>query len=365
MSTTQHMAGEPQLIVERSGPIGRITLNRPKALNSLTLEMVRGMQQALHAFENDPAIAAVLVTGAGDRGLCAGGDIRAIYESGRAGNDLAATFWREEYLLDAHISRFRKPFIVVADGITMGGGVGIFSHANRRIVTDRTRLAMPETGIGYFPDVGATWLLSRGAGEFGTYLGLTGDQIGAGEAMDAGLADMFIPSSELAALIHALCALPVGAPEGDIEHILKDFSRPPPPLDAALDRQAIDRLFAFDDIEAILAALDAEGSEFAVRTRDKLLGKSPTSLKLTLRLLRLGRASASLKQCLEREFVGSVRTLASPDFYEGVRAAVIDKDRNPKWSPDTLAAVGVETLDKFMQPLPLPALFGVSAPRED
>lgn len=362
MGVSKAIADEPQLIVGRTGAIGRLRLNRPKALNSLTLDMVRAMQAALDAFGDDPGVAAVLVTGEGERGLCAGGDIRAIYESGRAGTDLAATFWREEYRLDAAISHFPKPYVVAIDGITMGGGVGIAAHGSHRIVTERTRLAMPETGIGYFPDVGASWLLPRAPGELGTCLGLTGEPIGAGDAIAAGLADVFVPSGDLAALTDALSTLPASSGPEAIGQVLQRFSRPPPPPLLAAERPAIDRLFAFDTVEAIIAALDAEATEFAGRTRDILLSKSPTSLKLALRLLRLGRASASLEECLEREFVGSVRMLASHDFYEGIRAAVIDKDRNPQWSPDSLASVSDEVVDAFLaRPPSLPPLFAASA----
>lgn len=359
MSATATVAGEQQVIVERSGSIGRLRLNRPRALNSLTLEMVRAMQEALDAFAQDPVIAAVLVTGEGERGLCAGGDIRVIYKSGRAGTDLAATFWREEFLLNAAISHFPKPYVVVMDGITMGGGVGISVHGSHRIVTERTRLAMPETGIGYFPDVGATWLLSRGPGEFGTYLGLTGESIGAADAIAAGLADVFVPSGELAALADALSALPAGSAPDQVGETLQRFSQPALPAALAANRPAIDRLFAFDSVEAIVAALQAEPGEFAQKTLDTLLSRSPTSLKLALRLLRLGRASSSLEECLERELGACARILSTPDFYEGIRAAVIDKDRNPKWSPGSLADVTDGMVDAYLEP-PSPPLFAAS-----
>ncbi|MBZ9772181.1 enoyl-CoA hydratase/isomerase family protein [Mesorhizobium sp. CO1-1-8] len=348
MGTSEIAAVEPQLIVERVGSIGRLRLNRPKALNSLTLDMVRRMRKALDNFAQDPAVAAVLVSGEGDRGLCAGGDIRAIYESGRAGTDLAVTFWREEFVLNATISRFPKPYIAIIDGIVMGGGVGVSAHGSHRIVTERTRLALPETGIGYFPDIGATWLLSRGPGDFGTYLGLTGEQIGAADAIEAGLADVFVPSAELAALVDALSALPSGSGQEEIDTALQRFSQPSPP--AASNRAAIDRLFAHDSLEAIVAALDAEDSAFAHGTRSVLLTKSPLSLKLTLRLLRLGRTSSTLKACLEREFAAAGKILSTRDFYEGIRAAVIDKDRSPNWSPDSLAAVTDDMVDAYLEP---------------
>ncbi len=199
---------EPTIIVQAEGSLGRIRLNRPRALNSLTLEMVRQIAEALDHFEGDARIAAVLLTGEGDRGLCAGGDIRAIYESGRSDGRLALAFWREQYTLDSRIAHFCKPYIAVMDGLTMGGGVGLSAHGSIRVVTERTHLAMPETGIGYFPDVGSTWLLSHAPGESGTYIGLTGEPIGAADAIFSGLADLCVPSANVAALISALGTAP-------------------------------------------------------------------------------------------------------------------------------------------------------------
>ncbi|PZV38811.1 enoyl-CoA hydratase/isomerase family protein [Mesorhizobium kowhaii] len=359
MSTAGSTAGDPQIIVERVGAIGRLRLNRPKALNSLTLEMVRAMYAALNAFGDDPSIAAVLVTGEGNRGLCAGGDIRAIHESGSAGTELAGTFWREEFLLNAAISHFPKPYIAIMDGITMGGGVGISSHGSRRVVTERTRLALPETGIGYFPDVGATWLLSRGAGELGTYLGLTGESIGAADSIEANLADIFVSSSELEDLVRELSALPTGCKAETVDIALQRFSQPVPAGTLTPYRLEIDRFLAFDSVEAIVSALKTDASEFAQKTWATLLGRSPTSLKLTLRLLRLGRTSSSLEACLEREFAASAKMLSTHDFYEGIRAAIIEKDRNPKWSPDSLADVTDEMVEAALEPRS-PTLFGAS-----
>lgn len=337
-------AEEAHVLASRSGPVGWLRLNRPKALNSLTLDMVRRINASLDIFEGDPGVAAVVLTGEGERGLCAGGDIRAIYESGRAGTKLAETFWREEYLLDARIHNFPKPFICVMDGLVMGGGVGISAHASHRVVTERSRLAMPETGIGYFPDVGASWLLSRGPGEFGTYLGLTGEQIGAADAIDVGLADFFVPSEQLGALTEALCER-IQLSSQEIARVSQQFAKVAPLSPMAVSRPDIDRLFAFDSMEEILAALEADGTEFSRKTLASLLTRSPISLKLTLRLLRLGRQAASLEDCLERELVASVRMLSMPDFHEGIRAAIIDKDRNPKWAHDSVTGVSDAAID--------------------
>lgn len=322
----------PEVIVERDGAIGRLRLNRPRALNSLNLAMIRAIDEALTEFERDPAIAAVLVTGEGERGLCAGGDIRMIYESGRERPEEGAQFWREEFILNSRIAAFPKPYIAMMDGIVMGGGVGISAHGSHRIVTERTRLAMPETGIGYFTDVGATWLLPRAPGEFGTYLGLTGRDIGAAAAMHARLADSFVSSERIDPLVASLGEFPAAATAEQISATINAVSSEPP-SSALLEHTAlIDRCFAFDTIEEILEALEKDGSDFARETMQLLKSRSGISLKLTLSLLRAGRASATLNECLEGEYAACVAMLANPDFYEGVRAAVIDKDRNPKWS---------------------------------
>lgn len=332
-------AAEPQTLIEPMGSIGRIRLNRPKALNSLTLTMVRDIEAALDAFEADPQIAAVLITGEGERGLCAGGDIRMIYDSGKAGSDEPATFWREEYRMNARFGRYSKPYVAIMDGIVMGGGVGVSVYGSHRIVTERTRLAMPETGIGFFPDIGASWFLTRQQNELGTYAALTGEQLAAGDAIAFGLADSYVPSDRMPALIEKLSHLPASASRANVSAVVAAFAEAPPVGKAAQEQASIDRLFAFDTVEDIFLALEKDGSAFAERTLGVLRTKSPLSLKVTLRLIRLGRKTASLEDCLEREFAATFAVLRSHDFYEGVRAAVIDKDRNPQWRPATLAAV--------------------------
>lgn len=323
---------QPEVIVERDGAIGRLRLNRPRALNSLNLPMIRAIDEALTGFGRDPSIAAVLITGEGERGLCAGGDIRMIYESGRERPEEGAQFWREEFIVNSRISAYAKPYIAIMDGIVMGGGVGISAHGSHRIVTEGTRLAMPETGIGYFTDVGATWLLPRAPGEFGTYLGLTGRDIGAAAAIHARLADSFVSWEKIDALVASLGRLPATAKAEDFSAAIGALSSEPP-ASALLEHTAlIDRCFAFDTVEEILKALEKDGSDFARETLQLLKSRSGISLKLTLKLLRAGRASATLNECLEREYAACVAMLSNPDFYEGVRAAVIDKDRNPKWS---------------------------------
>lgn len=342
---------EPTVIVQTQGSLGRIRLNRPKALNSLTLQMVRQIAEALDRFEKDAQIAAVLLTGEGDRGLCAGGDIRAIYESGCGDGTLALTFWREEYILNSRIARFPKPYIAVMDGLTMGGGVGLSAHGSIRIVTERTRLAMPETGIGYFPDVGATWILSHAPGESGTYLGLTGEPIGAADAIFSGLADVCVPSANIAALISTLAAAPPETSSSSIQAIVDGCATTPPPGMLQANRDAIDWILAADDLETIFYRLREANTGFLAGMATSLRAKSPLSLKLTLRLLRLGRLSLTLEVCLDREFAADHRILLSPDFYEGIRAAVIDKDRQPRWSACQPSDVTDEVVDRYLTPL--------------
>ena len=339
-----------ETIVGRTGSLGRIRLNRPKALNSLTLTMVRDIEAALTVFEADPVIAAILLTGEGERGLCAGGDIRMIYDGGKAGSQEPVDFWREEYRMNARLARLAKPFIVFMDGIVMGGGVGVSVYGSHRIVTERTRFAMPETGIGFFPDVGASWFLTRQKSELGTYAGLTGEQLAAGDVIAFGLADSYVPSERLPALAEALSALPASASRADVSGAIAGFEETPPAASVAAQQPLIDRLFAFDTIEEIFGALDQDGSDFATRALGILKAKSPLSLKVTLRLLRLGRAETSLEACLEREFAATAAVLRSHDFYEGVRAAVVDKDRNPQWRPAQLGDVTERDVADFFEP---------------
>ncbi|PDV86332.1 3-hydroxyisobutyryl-CoA hydrolase [Rhizobium sp. H4] len=347
---------DSEVIIERRGAAGIIRLNRPRALNSLTLAMIRTIAEALDGFARDADVATVVATGEGERGFCAGGDIRALHESARAGDRLAGTFWREEFRLNHMIAVYPKPYVALMDGITMGGGVGLSAHGRHRIVTERTRLAMPETGIGYVPDVGATWLLPKAPGEAGTWLGLTGLDIGAADAIHAGLADRHIASSRLGDVVETLSGLPSGSSSGDVDGVLQAFSEPSGESRLRQNAATIDRAFRFDGVEEILAALAEEQGEFAAETRRVLLTRSPTSLKLALRLLRAGRRSASLAECLGRELGACLQMLDNPDFFEGIRAAVIDKDRNPKWSPASVEAVETAAVERFLKPAEPPLL---------
>ncbi len=336
------------ILHERHGSTGIIRLNRPRALNSLTLEMIRGISAALDDFAADADVATVVITGEGERGFCAGGDIRALHESGRTGTPLAETFWREEFRLNHRISTYPKPYVALMDGITMGGGVGLSSHGRHRVVTERTRFAMPETGIGYFPDVGATWLLPHASGEVGIWMGLTGLEVGAADVIYAGLADVQVAAFQLPELVDTLAGLSRGASSRDVDVVLKNLSTDPVKGPLRLNTNLIERCFRFGSVGEIVAALKAEKAEFAVETLRALELRSPTSLTLALYLLHQGRQSRNLGECLRREFGACLGILNSADFYEGIRAAVIDKDRNPKWTPATLDAVDQAAIEAIL-----------------
>ncbi|MEU6219327.1 enoyl-CoA hydratase/isomerase family protein [Streptomyces sp. NPDC047022] len=337
-------SAEPVLL-HTTGRVARITLNRPEALNALTREMVRRIDEALTAWEHDPAVEAVVITGAGERGLCAGGDMRAVHDEAREGDSAApAAFWRDEYRLNAHIARYPKPYVALMDGIVMGGGVGISAHGGVRIVTDRSRVAMPETGIGFVPDVGGTYLLSRAPGELGTHLGLTGGQIGAADAQLCGLADHYAPCAALPALLDDLADMP-------LRDALARHVRTAPPGELAAARPWIDACYGAGTVEETVDRLLAHGDPAAKEAAETLLAKSPTALKITLAALRRARRLSTLEQVLDQEFRVSCAAVAIPDLVEGVRAQLIDKDRAPRWSPATLAEVADADVERFFAPL--------------
>ena len=340
-------ASEPDLITRREGGVGVIRLNRPKTINAVTLDMFRDIEKALDAFESDPAIGLVLLEGAGDRGLCAGGDIRALYESAQVQGDLGKILWREEYILNARIAAFPKPYVAFMDGIVMGGGVGLSAHGSHRVVTERTKLAMPEVGLGFFPDVGGTFLLSRSPGETGTYFGLTGQTMNGPDAVYAGFADAVVPSDQLAALREALVGLPADVNSDRVKAVIDGLASGERAGPVAAIRLRIDRWFAFDNMRDIFAALRQDSSELAQSTLQTLSGKSPRGMVVALKLLRLARASSSLEQCLVREYRAALEVFKSDDFREGVRAAVIDKDRNPRWSPPRIEDVTSEMIAPY------------------
>jgi enoyl-CoA hydratase len=341
----------PDLIVQCEGAAGVIRLNRPKAINAVTLEMFRDVDKALDRFEVDPAVALILLEGAGERGLCAGGDIRALYESSRFAGDLGKILWREEYVLNARIAKFAKPYVAFMDGIVMGGGVGLAAHGSHRVVTDRTKLAMPEVGLGFFPDVGGTWLLSHSPGEIGTYFGLTGQTMNGPDAVYAGFADAVVPSSKLAALREALTGLSAGANSTNVKAVIDGFATGETAGPVATLQPRIDQWFAHGRMQDIFAALHRDDSELALATLKTLNEKSPRGMVVTLKLLRLARTSASLQECLIREYRAALEVFASDDFREGVRAAVIDKDRNPKWSPPGIEDVTPDMIAPYFAEL--------------
>jgi len=336
------------LIVRQEGSAGIIRLNRPKAINAMTYEMSLGIDAALDRFESDPAIAVVVLEGAGERGLCAGGDIRGLYESSKAGGDLGKIFWRQEYVMNARIAKYPKPYVAFMDGLVMGGGVGLSGHARHRVVTDKTKLAMPEVGLGFFPDVGGTWLLSRSPGEIGTYFGLTGQTMNGPDAIFARFADAVVPSGRLPALREALTKARPGVTSTEIETLIAGFSTGEAAGPVAAMQASIDRWLAHERMEDIFAELERDGSELAQATLKTLNEKSPRGMVVTLKLLRLGRGSASLEECLVREYRAALEVFRSDDFREGVRAAVIDKDRNPRWSPPRVEDVTPEMLAPYL-----------------
>ncbi len=334
-----------KLIVSRERHLGRIRLNRPRALNSLTLAMVRGLTDALIKFSRDPEIIAVFVTGNGERGFCAGGDIRALYDLRNKDKNPYRMFWREEYRLNAMIAAFAKPYIVLMDGVVMGGGVGISAHGSVRIVTERTRLAMPETGIGFVPDVGGTWLLTRNGGA-GLYLALSGATAYASDALKLGLADVLINSSDICALETRLMSIELAA---DVKNIVKEFSQRPPKGELEEHRQTLDKAMSQERLVDILSFLEKSGSDFASKAAVEMAKNSPTSLKVTHALLKRARRADRLETCLLNEYRAATRLLETHDLFEGVRAAVIDKDRSPKWLPTTLGEVDDEEVANILR----------------
>jgi enoyl-CoA hydratase len=339
---------EGDLIVRRDGAAGVIRLNRPKAINAMTLEMSIGIDAALDRFEADPEVAVIVLEGAGERGLCAGGDIRSLWDSSRESGDLGARFWRQEYIMNARIAKYPKPYVAFMDGLVMGGGVGLSGHASHRIVTDRTRLAMPEVGLGFFPDVGGTWLLSRSPGEIGTYFGLTGQTMNGPDAIHAKFADAVVPAAKWPELREALTQVRQGVTAAGVTKLINGFATGDAAGPVAAKEPAIDALFGFDRMEDIFAALKRDGSEFALATLKTLNEKSPRGMVVTLKLLRLARTASSLEECLVREYRAALEVFRSDDFREGVRAAVIDKDRNPTFSPPRIEDVTPQMLARYL-----------------
>ncbi|MDJ0395717.1 enoyl-CoA hydratase/isomerase family protein [Rhodococcus sp. G-MC3] len=335
---------EPEVLLEAKNGIGRITLNRPKAINALNHDMVKQIAPQLEAWAADDDIELVLLTGAGERGLCAGGDIVSIYHDAKEGGGGSKDFWREEYTLNAAIARFPKPYVAIMDGVVMGGGVGLSAHANVRIATERSKIAMPEVGIGFIPDVGGTYLLSRAPGELGTHLGLTTLRMNGADAIAAGFADHYMPSANLEKFYTAL-------ESGSLSDALAEFTEEAP--ESALDasREWIDRYYKAETVEEIVEGLRSSAIPEAAKAAADIESKSPVSLKVTLRSLRSAAAASTLEQVLDEEYRVSLASLESHDLVEGIRAQVVEKDRNPQWNPPTLSAVTQADVDRYFAPL--------------
>ena len=339
---------EPHILFETRGALGLVTLNRPKALNALTHGMCMGLHRQLDKWAADPAIAAVVVRGAGPKAFCAGGDIRALWESATGRTKSAAGFFADEYRLNAAVARFPKPYIALWHGYVMGGGAGVSVHGRYRLADSSLVFAMPETAIGFIPDIGSSYFLSRMPDETGMYLGLTGERIGLGDALAMGLMTHAVAKIAFDAVIENL------AQGRQVQDAIAPFVTKIAPGPLAAHRRRIATIFSAASVEAILERLDRDGSDFALATAQVIRMRSPTSLKLVFRQLREAR-SLDLRQCLAMELRLAVRVLKDHDFREGVRAALVDKDRNPKWQPSSLAGVG--NLDPFFASLGAMELF--------
>lgn len=352
-------AGEPSVLGVVAGSTGTLVLNRPASINALDHEMATTIERHLREWETDDSVTAVVIAGSGERGLCAGGDIVAVHAdaaglSGRhsppaTDDDAAAcataSFWADEYRLNEYISRYPKPYVALMDGIVMGGGVGISAHGNVRVVTDRTRLAMPEVGIGLVPDVGGSYLLSRMPDEIGTYLALTTSAIGGADAVAIGFADHYVPAAQLDDFRAALIS-------GSVDEAVAAHAQTPPPSKLLAQADWIREAFAGDTVAGIVEACRRIGTEESIKTADKIVSKSPTAVTVALRSLRGARDAATLADSLRTEYRVSLRCLLYPDLAEGIRAQIIDKDRNPHWQPASLEDVAAETVEHFFAPLP-------------
>uniref|UniRef100_A0A669BML4 3-hydroxyisobutyryl-CoA hydrolase n=1 Tax=Oreochromis niloticus TaxID=8128 RepID=A0A669BML4_ORENI len=329
---------EPEVLLEKVGRAGVITMNRPKVLNALNLTMIRQIYPQLKKWESDNETDIVIIKGAGDKAFCAGGDIRAVTEAGKVGDSLAQDFFREEYILNNAIGSYRKPYIALIDGITMGGGVGLSVHGRFRVATEKTLFAMPETAIGLFPDVGGGYFLPRLQGKLGLFLALTGFRLKGRDVQRAGVATHFVESKKvpcaLSCWFKSLCAL-----------FLKTIS-----LLFSVSCPNSVRLFSASSVEGIVKNLKTDGSEFAKKQTETLSKMSPTSLKITLKQLQAG-ASLSLQDVLVMEYRLSQACMRGYDFYEGVRAVLVDKDQNPKWNPSTLEEVSDQMVEQCFSSL--------------
>jgi len=342
------MSHESEVLFDRQGAAGIVTLNRPSALNALTHNMVRLLAAKLDAWKTDNAVTRIVIRANGERAFCAGGDLREVAVKGREKE--ALVFFRNEYLLNTSIKRYPKPYISLIDGIVMGGGVGISIHGSHRVAGDKFIFAMPEVGIGFFPDVGATWMLPRLKGEVGTFCALTGERLKAADGVGLGVATHRISSLRFPELLEALCG------HVSVDAILAAFAEPVANGELMVRRAIIDRLFAGSTIEDILAGLDREAksdsadAEWVGMHAAAIRRKSPTSVRIALEQMRRGK-KWSFEECMKAEFRIVSRVLYENDFYEGVRAVIVDKDNKPRWNPPTLAEVSIDAVEKHFAPL--------------
>lgn len=331
----------------KEGRVGRIRLSRPKALHALTTDMCKAMTEALLAWRADPEVEAVLIDHAEGRGFCAGGDVLMLRDSGIGDGTRAREFFWHEYRLNHLLFTYAKPIVAFMDGVTMGGGVGISQPADFRVATENTRFAMPETTIGLFPDVGGGWYLSRLPGRTGQFLALTGARLDGAECLHLGLATHYVPATALDEVKARLIEEPQR-----IAEILDEASVEAPEPRIAASRPDIDLLFAAEDYEAILAALEADGGEWARKELETLRAKSPQACKVSLRLLYDGGLMQSFADEMRQEYAVACRVVQRPDFAEGVRALLVDKDNAPRWDPPTPEEVTTHLIDKIFAPLP-------------
>jgi len=341
------------VIAQIENGVGRLTLNRPAALHALNTAMCELMIEALLAWRGDPAVHAVLIDHSGERGFCAGGDIRMLAESGAGDGAAARRFFFIEYQLNVLLFDYPKPVVTIMDGVTMGGGVGLAMPSRYRVATERTNFAMPETGIGLFPDVGGGWHLPRLPGETGMWLALTGARLRGADCLALGIATHFVESGKVAELKEFLVsAHPRLCGDEQIKEALSRFQSDPGPAPIAARRADIDRLFAGNSVEAIFAALAADPSDWAKAQLDTLKTKSPQTLKVAFRQLRQGAAMTSFAGEMAVEYRIGARVVQRPDFIEGVRAVIVDKDNAPRWDPASLDGVTEAMLDAIFATLP-------------
>lgn len=331
---------DDEVLVERRGALGHIVLNRPQAMNALTPGMVASIARALDEWEHDDSVLTVLLTGAGERGLCAGGDIVGMYYDALAGGEGSRLFWRSEYTLNARIARYPKPYVAFMDGVVLGGGVGVSAHAAVRVVTERTRFGMPEVGIGFAPDVGGAWLLSRAPGELGTHLGLTGGMGSGADAIALGFADHYVMADWLPALATALETTPAAA-------AIAAVATKPPASQLLPQRPWIDECYAGDDATVIIGRLLNSTNPDARAVASVILSKSPTGVSVALEALRRARRMSTLEQVLDQDYRVSSTFIAGTELIEGIRAQVIDKDRKPRWNPSSLSEVSPSDTDAY------------------